>query len=282
MDLHMPGWNGVKATTQLQKEMPDVNILMLTVSEKEEDLVSALNAGAQGYLLKNEEPELLVHAIEYIAQGGMLVSPQMAGKLREELKVEKPRVPEAPLNPRDEQLLALLADDATEKEIAARINTTENAVATQLRNVLHKLRLANGRLAAVYAKLWHKPTDAAQEATGDAPAGVPGTSSSLPDSAGAALDTIIGKIEIVISPQVEANSVLKLLRLLKEGGKAVVTGVRNTGTVLRATVRQPLSLTEALRDMHLDAEVTEVRNSGPSWSNRFRVVLKSGELAQRR
>jgi CheY-like chemotaxis protein len=65
--------------------MPEIRVLMLTVSDRDTDLISALKAGARGYMLKNEDPEMLVQAIQYVAHGGILVSPQMAGKLVRDL-----------------------------------------------------------------------------------------------------------------------------------------------------------------------------------------------------
>ncbi|MBI2871848.1 MAG: response regulator transcription factor [Chloroflexi bacterium] len=81
MDLYMPNCNGVEATRRLKAEMPGVNILMFTVSEAEADLVSALQAGARGYLLKDSEADQVVQAIHFVARGGLLVSHFMAAKL---------------------------------------------------------------------------------------------------------------------------------------------------------------------------------------------------------
>ncbi len=86
MDLNMPNCSGLEATQALQTEMPQVNILVLTVSDKESDLFAAIKFGAKGYILKNTEPEELIHAIFHIAQGGVIISPLMATKLLTEFK----------------------------------------------------------------------------------------------------------------------------------------------------------------------------------------------------
>ena len=86
MDLNMPNCGGVEATRRLQLEMPEVNIVMFTVSDAEADLVSALKAGARGYLLKSEEPQQIIQAIHYVTHGGILVSSSMAVKLLAEFK----------------------------------------------------------------------------------------------------------------------------------------------------------------------------------------------------
>src|SRR3989337_1387195 len=108
MDLNMPNCSGLEATQALQSEMPQVKILVLTVSDSESDLFAAVKFGARGYLLKKAEPEELVHAITSVAQGGVMVSPLMATKLLAEFNdraagVEKEPVaqPGAKLSPRE-------------------------------------------------------------------------------------------------------------------------------------------------------------------------------------
>ncbi len=158
MDLHMPNCSGLEATQALQAEMPQVNILVLTVSDKEEDLFAAIKFGAKGYLLKNTEPEELIHAIFHIAQGGVIVSPLMAAKLLTEFKdlragVEKESTQEADadLSPREGEVLQLVAQGATNKEIGDALFISENTVKTHLRNIMEKLHLVNRSQAAAYA-----------------------------------------------------------------------------------------------------------------------------------
>ena len=89
-DLQMPNCSGLEATRLLQAEMPEVKILINTVSDKEADLISALRAGARGYLLKGEDAVFVGQAIKYVARGGIIVSPAMAAKLVKELDTEQP------------------------------------------------------------------------------------------------------------------------------------------------------------------------------------------------
>ncbi len=158
MDLNMPRCSGLEATQALQAEMPQVNILVLTVSDDESDLFTAIKFGARGYILKNSEPDELTHAIFHIARGGVIISPLMATKLLTELKdlsaeTERESAPEADavLSPREVEVLQLVATGATNKEIGESLFISENTVKTHLQNIMEKLHLANRSQAAAYA-----------------------------------------------------------------------------------------------------------------------------------
>ena len=81
-DLNMPGSDGIAATQLLQEKAPEIKVLILTVSDKDENLLAALNSGARGYLLKNENIHMIAKAINYVALGGIVISPSMANKLQ--------------------------------------------------------------------------------------------------------------------------------------------------------------------------------------------------------
>ena len=158
MDLNMPRCSGLEAIQALQAEMPQINILVLTVSETEADLIGAMKFGAHGYLLKKAEPEELIHAVLHIARGGVIVSPFMANKLLGEFKdlaVGAENKPiqdiDADLSPREGEVLRLVAQGATNKEIADHLYISENTVKTHLRNIMETLHLANRSQAAAYA-----------------------------------------------------------------------------------------------------------------------------------
>ncbi len=158
MDLNMPRCSGLEAIQALQAEMPQVNILVLTVSEMEADLFASVKFGARGYLLKKAEPEELIQAIHLIAEGGAMVSSLMATKLLAEFQdlatgAEK-KVAEqanADLSPREGEVLQLVAQGATNKEIADSLFISENTVKTHLKSIMEKLHLANRSQAAAYA-----------------------------------------------------------------------------------------------------------------------------------
>jgi len=158
MDLNMPHCSGLEATQAIQAKKLQVKILVLTVSDKETDLFAAMKFGATGYILKNTEPEELIQAISHIVQGGVIISPLMATKLLTEFKDPGSGVAgrtspetEADLSPREVEVLKLVAQGATNKEIADSLFISENTVKTHLSNILEKLHLANRSQAAAYA-----------------------------------------------------------------------------------------------------------------------------------
>jgi two-component system nitrate/nitrite response regulator NarL len=126
LDLHMPGISGLEAVKVIAEEMPEVRVLMLTVSEDAQDLMDALRAGASGYLLKNIETDALVDAIRRAAQGESVVSQQMTAKLiqgvRNPPKSSANDCRSRPFSPRERDILASLARArATRKSPASSI-----------------------------------------------------------------------------------------------------------------------------------------------------------------
>ncbi|MDQ7820386.1 MAG: response regulator transcription factor [Armatimonadota bacterium] len=149
MDIKMPGVDGLAATRRIKAEMPYVKILMLTVSETDEDLFEAIKAGASGYLLKNVDPEYLVACLRQAQRGEVPIAPTMASKILRELAA--PPEPAPPLTARERQVLELLAAGKSNKEIALDLKISENTVKNHLRNILEKLHLQNRVQAALYA-----------------------------------------------------------------------------------------------------------------------------------
>ena len=160
MDLRMPGTPGLQATAMLHEQAPDVNVLVLTVSEQAKDLHDALRFGAQGYILKGATPEELVQAVRQVHPGWAIVSPAMAGKLLGDFSGEAPeegapgrggdRVDE--LSAREWDVLKLLADGLSNREIADSLIVAENTVKSHMRSILTKLHLKNRTQAAAYAR----------------------------------------------------------------------------------------------------------------------------------
>jgi two-component system nitrate/nitrite response regulator NarL len=156
MDLDMPGISGREALKMLLEELPDMPVLMLTVSEASEDLLGTLQSGAKGYLLKNIDAEYFVDSIRRVARGEAVVAPQMTGKLVAGLKGGPRDAPVSAadkdrLSAREREILALLARGASNKEIAREFVLAESTVKIHVQNILRKLNLSSRVQAAVYA-----------------------------------------------------------------------------------------------------------------------------------
>lgn len=161
LDNHLPGVRGVDAIAGLREASATSRIVMLTVSEDGEDLATALRHGAQGYLLKTIDGDLLAEAVRRAARGEPVVSPEMTGKLiaafqsqgaPEPAPEPGPAQEAAPvLSPREEQVLGEIARGASNKEIARSLDIAETTVKIHVQHILRKLGLNSRVQAAVYA-----------------------------------------------------------------------------------------------------------------------------------
>ena len=157
MDLSIPVVGGVEATRLIRLEMPDVEVVVVTVSEDEADLVAALYAGAKGYVLKSGHYDQLVQSVEAIANGHGFLSSEMTVKFLEHLRQVPPDAAAAPgtppteLSARELEILRLVAEGASNRQIGDQLYLSENTVRTYLTEVLAKLRLENRVQLAMYA-----------------------------------------------------------------------------------------------------------------------------------
>ncbi len=155
LDLHMPITSGLEAIPLLREEVPDAQIIMLTVSEDADDLLDALRAGARGYLLKNIETDFLLNSIRSAANGESVMSSQMAGKLADVMRATSKETTSATeinkLTPREREIIVMLARGASNKEIARSLDLAESTVKIHVQGILRKLNLASRVQAAVYA-----------------------------------------------------------------------------------------------------------------------------------
>ena len=151
LDLNMPGISGLEAIGALRREAPEAQIVMLTVSEDADDLLQALRNGASGYLLKNIDSEFLVAAIRRAAEGDSVVSPEMTGKLVEQVRAGAKPAPEHVLSAREREILAHLARGLSNKEIARSLDVAESTVKIHVQHILRKLNLASRVQAALWA-----------------------------------------------------------------------------------------------------------------------------------
>lgn len=155
MDLNMPGLSGLEAVQLITQDTPQVNVVMLTVSEDAEDLADALRAGARGYLLKNIDAEFLVQAIKRAANGEPVMAESMTAKLMQQFRSisshPAPLQEKDKLTPREREILLLLARGDSNKEIARQLSVAESTVKIHVQNILKKLNLTSRVQAAVYA-----------------------------------------------------------------------------------------------------------------------------------
>ena len=153
----MPKVNGIDAARQIRALNPATKILMLTVSDDEEDLYEAIKAGANGYLLKEISVEEVAEAIRAVVQGQSLISPSMASKLLNEFNVlarkaeERQQYPTPALTTRELEVLKLVAKGMSNREIADALYISENTVKNHVRNILEKLHLHSRMEAVIYA-----------------------------------------------------------------------------------------------------------------------------------
>jgi DNA-binding NarL/FixJ family response regulator len=155
MDIRMPEVDGLEATRRIKAEHPYVKIVMLTIAEEDRSLFDAIKAGAQGYLLKKMEPEEFLSMLRGISRGEAPISGIMASKILGEfarhMKGHRTEDPTARLTPREHEVLQLLTQGGTNKEIASTLCVSENTVKNHLKNILEKLHLQNRVQAVAYA-----------------------------------------------------------------------------------------------------------------------------------
>jgi two-component system nitrate/nitrite response regulator NarL len=166
MDIDMPGDDGIATTRRLRAEFPRVTVVMLTVHDAREKLLEAIKAGAQGYLVKNIRSSELLDQLRGLRRGEAAITRRMAARILEEFQRGQAVPSESSESPneltsRELEVLNLVADRLSNKEIAARLVISEHTVKNHLKNILGKLHLRSRRQAADYgmARGWVRPTD---------------------------------------------------------------------------------------------------------------------------
>jgi two-component system, NarL family, nitrate/nitrite response regulator NarL len=157
MDVEMPVMDGVEATRLIREQQPAVKVVMLTVSETDEHVFEAIRLGAHGYLLKDLRPEQLFELIRSVMRNETPLSPAIAGRLLEEIRngattrTSSPTPSEEPsVTPRELEILQLVAEGMSNKEIGKRLWITEGTVKNHVHNALEKLHMKNRIQAAAY------------------------------------------------------------------------------------------------------------------------------------
>jgi DNA-binding NarL/FixJ family response regulator len=156
MDLSMPVLNGIEATRQLTAQMPELKVVILTASMEDEDLFEALRAGAHGYLLKNLEADSFFDLLDRALAGEPALTPQLSRKVLQAFTrpaAARPQHedPDA-LTDREREVLELMVDGVTSnRQLAKRLEVSENTVKFHVRNILDKLHLHNRAQAVSHA-----------------------------------------------------------------------------------------------------------------------------------
>ena len=153
MDVRLPDGSGIEACRQIRSEGPDARVLMLTSYSDEEAVIASIMAGAAGYLVKDTDAEKLIEGIEAIAGGGSLLDPAVTQTVLSWMQrpsVQVPGDPLSELSEREREILPLIAEGKTNREIALLLSLSENSVKSYVSNILQKLRLARRAEAAAF------------------------------------------------------------------------------------------------------------------------------------
>ncbi len=163
MDVRMPRSSGIEACRAIKDVAPSAGIIIVTMSDEEEDLFEAIKAGASGYLLKDIPLDQVAEAVRSVHCGQSLISPSMAGKLLTEFAslasrdIEEPpqQVPVPKLTDRELQVLKLVARGMNNRDIAKELYISDNTVKNHVRNILEKLQI-HSRMEAVMVAVREK------------------------------------------------------------------------------------------------------------------------------
>lgn len=160
LDLNMPGMTGIDTLELLRKRDVGARIIVLTVSDNQRDVVTALRAGAHGYLLKDMEPEDLYDSLKKAMRGSSVLSEAVTGSLIQAVATKQPLpASQADLTAREVEVLDFLAEGLCNKTIATRLGISVGTVKVHVKHVLHKLNL-HSRLEAV---VWRHQRDESRQ-----------------------------------------------------------------------------------------------------------------------
>ena len=151
-DLAMPGLDGASACRQLLARQPELGVLVLTMHADDESLLSALRAGARGYLVKGTDKAELIRAILAVADGQAVYGAAVARRITELFGASRRAAPFPDLTPRERQVLDLLAEGARNSEIARQLGMTDKTVRNHVSAILMKLQVTDRTAAAIKAR----------------------------------------------------------------------------------------------------------------------------------
>jgi two-component system, NarL family, response regulator LiaR len=153
MDIQMPELDGIEATRMMHREMPHLGIVFITMYENDEFVFRGLQAGGRGYILKDADPDTMLRAIRGVAKGESLLGPTIALKVMRQFSVIEKAHPSVTdrLTPREIEVLKMIAEGISNKEIAGRLFISEKTVKNHINNILSKLHLYDRTQATLYA-----------------------------------------------------------------------------------------------------------------------------------
>jgi DNA-binding NarL/FixJ family response regulator len=153
MDLSMPGSDGVQATRRVLEQNPAAHVLVLTSFSDQRRIMDALDAGAEGYLLKHSEPEVILSGIRAVVAGGSPLDPKAARTLlTQQRRGPDPLDAASPLTAREEEVLTMVGDGLPNKSIARRLGISERTVKAHLTNIFQRLGVTDRTQAALWAQ----------------------------------------------------------------------------------------------------------------------------------
>jgi DNA-binding NarL/FixJ family response regulator len=156
LDVVMPRMDGVEATRRLRELVPDTRVLVLTSFAAEDQVVDAVRAGAAGYLLKDVEPADIAAAIGAVHRGDAYLHPEAAAHVIAAVHHDGQPPGAEQLTPRERDVLALVGEGRSNREIAHELTVTEKTVKTHVSNILRKLGVRDRTQAALIAARWHR------------------------------------------------------------------------------------------------------------------------------
>ncbi|WP_329241502.1 response regulator transcription factor [Streptomyces sp. NBC_01478] len=162
LDVRLPDGDGITVCRELRDQMPELAVLMLTSFDDEDALLDAIMAGASGYVLKQIKGSDLVSAVRTVASGQSMLDPATTARLMRSLRAEPTQAPElapelASLSPREREILALIGDGLTNREIGKKLYLSEKTVKNHISRLLAKLGVQRRVQAAVLASHLEQP-----------------------------------------------------------------------------------------------------------------------------
>lgn len=288
-DLNMPNCDGVEATRLLDAEVPSAKVLMLTISDREPDLADAIKAGARGYVLKNEDSEMIVQAIQHVADGGVAVAPSMNKKLASALVPEKTPEVKPSLNMKEKKLLRLFAQTGSHQVVASRLKSTAQSVRTDLNKLMRKVKVTNRGEATEYAKeigvLPGRQTAVPDQVGSGSPTPVRPKPSVVPKTerpvearaSETPVDKVMGRAIIIVGPPYDMKDILKLQTWMQSSAEADLVGISAWGSDLMVDldIKKAIPLFSMLEDLPLTSGVTrEPPSPDEPAAKRFRLTLQ--------